>query len=115
MKNFKFIAGQASSINQYKNTTSKLLKCCVNIYFNKQCLAKKIIPNYAKLKFHNTSPAAQLTAKKAQTTHIKDEIKFQFIMKDKLNRELYKHHLKATKEWGGLWCIIQALTYIVFI
>ena len=87
MENFKFIAGQASSINQYKNTRSKLLKCCANIYFNKQCLAKKIIPNYAKLKFQNTSPATQLTSKKkAQITLIKDEIKFLFIEKDKLNR-----------------------------
>jgi len=71
MENFKFIAGQASSINQYKNTRSKLLKCCANVYFNKQCLAKKIIPNYAELKFLNTSPSAQLTSKKAQTTRIK--------------------------------------------
>jgi len=39
MENFKFIAGQASSINQYKTTRSKLLKCCANVYFNKQCLA----------------------------------------------------------------------------
>jgi len=56
MENFKFIAGQASSINQYKNTRSKLLKCCANIYFNTQCLAKKIIPNYTKIKVQNTSP-----------------------------------------------------------
>ena len=106
MENFKFIAGQASSINQYKNTRSKLLKCCANIYSNKQCLAKKIIPNYAKLKFHNTSPAAQLTSKNAQSTRIKDEIKFLFVKKDKLNRELYEHHLKAAK-WVGMWHIIQ--------
>ena len=38
MTNVKFIARQASSVNLYKNCRSKLLKCCVNIYFNKQCL-----------------------------------------------------------------------------
>jgi len=112
MENFKFIAGQASSINRYKNTRSKLLKCCANIYFNKQCLAKKIIPNYAELKFQNTSPAAKFTSKKAETTHTKDEIKSLSIKKGKLNRELYEHQLKAAKEWGGMWHIIQALTYI---
>jgi len=101
-ENLKFTAGQGSSINQYKNTRSKLLKCCANIYFNKQCLPKKIIPNYAKLKFQNISPAAQLTSKESQITRIKDEIKFLFIQKDKLNRKLYEHHLKAAKEWGGM-------------
>jgi len=59
MENFKFIAGQARSINLYKNTRSKLLKCCANIYFNKQCLAKKVIPSYANIKFQDTSPLAQ--------------------------------------------------------
>ena len=102
MENFKFIAGQASSIKQYKNTRSKVLKCCANVYFNKQCLAKKIIPNYATLKFQNISPATQLTSKKAQITSLKDEIKFLFIEKDKLNRELYKHHLKAAKQCRGM-------------
>jgi len=34
MENFKFVVGQASSISQYNNTSSKLLKCCANIYFN---------------------------------------------------------------------------------
>jgi len=63
MENIKFIVGQTSSISRYKNIISKLLKCCANIYFNRQCLAKKIIPNYAKIKFQNTSPAAQLTSK----------------------------------------------------
>jgi len=105
MENFKFIAGQASSIKQYKNTRSKVLKCCANVYFNKQCLAKKIIPYYAKLKFQNTSPAAQLTSKKAQSTRIKDKIKFLLMKKDKLNCELYEHHLKLQK--NGVECGIS--------
>jgi hypothetical protein len=41
-------------------------KCCSSIYFNKQCLAKKIIPKYVNIKIANTSPAAQVTTKKAQ-------------------------------------------------
>ena len=107
MENFKWIAGQASSINQYKNTRPKLLKYYANVFFNKKCLATKIIPNYAKIKVQNTSPAAKLTSKKAQTTRMKDEIKLLFKKKDKLNRELYEHHLKAAKEWGTMWHIIH--------
>jgi len=41
MANIKFIASQAKTINFYKNTRSKLLKCCANIYFNEQYFVKK--------------------------------------------------------------------------
>jgi ACR3 family arsenite efflux pump ArsB len=66
---FNIIASQAEAI--YKNTRSKLLKCCANIYFNKQCLVKQVIPKYAKVKFPNTSSSSQITTKKAQITRIK--------------------------------------------
>ena len=48
-----FLAAQAKSINLYKNLRTKLMKCCANIYFNKLCLAKKVIPNYATIKPRN--------------------------------------------------------------
>jgi len=73
MTNVKFIARQANSVNLYKKCRSRLLKCCANIYFNKQCLLKKVIPKYAKIKLGNSSPAAIVTTKKAQITRIKDE------------------------------------------
>jgi len=46
----KYRAIQAKSINLYKNTRSKLIKCCANIYFNKPCIAKKFIRKYASIK-----------------------------------------------------------------
>jgi hypothetical protein len=61
-----------------------------------------VIPKYAKIKFGNSSPAAIVTTKKAQITRIKDEIKFLFKKKGKLN-ELYKAHLMAAQEWGSVW------------
>jgi len=73
MTNVKLIASQAHLINQYKNIRSKLQKCCANIYFNKQCITKKIISKYVSIKIANTSPASQTTAKKAQLIPIKDE------------------------------------------
>ena len=73
-------ASQAHLVNQYKNIRSKLQKCCANIYFNKQCITKKIIPKYVNIKIANTSPASQMTAKKAQLIHIKDETKFLYKM-----------------------------------
>jgi len=76
MTNVKLIASQAHLVKQYTNIRSKLQKCCANIYLNKQCIARKIIPKYVNIKIANTSPAAQTTAKKAQLIRIKDEIKF---------------------------------------
>jgi hypothetical protein len=37
-------------------------------------LAKKIVPNYINIKIANTSPAALVTTKNAQITHIKDAV-----------------------------------------
>jgi hypothetical protein len=108
MENIKFniVASQAKSIYLYKNTRSKLQNCCANIYFNRQCLIKKVTPKYANIKFPNTSPSSQITTKKVQITRIKDEIKFLHKKKDKLNLDLYNIHLKATKKWGRVWDII---------
>jgi len=75
MASIKFIASQARTIFQYKNTRTKILKCCANIYFNKQCLIKKFIPVYANIKLPNTSPAARITQKKVHIIRIKDEIR----------------------------------------
>jgi len=44
MARIKFLASQARSINQYKNIRTKVLKWWANIYFNRQCLIKKITP-----------------------------------------------------------------------
>ena len=36
MVSIKFLAGQAKSISLYKNLRTKVMKCCGNIYFNRQ-------------------------------------------------------------------------------
>ena len=38
MASIKFIAGQARTIFQYKNTRTKILNFCTSVYFNKKCL-----------------------------------------------------------------------------
>jgi hypothetical protein len=67
-----------------------------------------VIPKYANLKFTNTSPAAQVTGNKAQILRVKNEIKFLFKRKERLNRELYTVHMKAAaNEWESMWATIQ--------
>ena len=69
----KFVASQARTVNQYKNIRTEVLKCCANIYFNKQCLVKKIVHNYATINVPHTSPAKPVTRKKIHFIRIEDE------------------------------------------
>ena len=46
---FRIHASQVHSINLYKKWKVKVLTCNADIFFNKQCLANKITPNYAKI------------------------------------------------------------------
>jgi len=52
---------QARSIHQYKNLKIKVLKCCADIFFNRQCLTKKTVPNYANINVPITSPVSRIT------------------------------------------------------
>jgi len=49
-----------NGIYQYKNLKFKVLKCCADIFFNRQCLTKKIIPNDSNIKVPVTSPALRI-------------------------------------------------------
>ena len=106
MAPIKTLASQAHSINLYKNIRTKVMNCCANTYFNRQRLIKKVFPKYANLKITYTFPATHITQKKIHTIRLKDEIKFLYKKKEKLNNDLYNTHLKAAQEWGNTWYII---------
>jgi hypothetical protein len=38
---------------------------------------------------------------------LKQEIKFLYIKKQKLNEQLHKHHLKCAATWHNTWIFIQ--------
>jgi hypothetical protein len=74
--NMKLLACQATSIHAYKNLKVKLTNCNANIYFNRQCLARTLIPQYVKkIRVPYTSPAAITTQRKAQIQTIREEIR----------------------------------------
>ena len=104
---FRFIASQANSNHLYRNLREKIQRCCASIFFNQQCIQLGVTAQYARIKIPNTSPAAAFTQKKSQLMCIKDEIKFLYKKKDKLNILLYNAHLRAAIEWGNLWDPIQ--------
>jgi len=54
MSQLKIVNASQGHIHEYENTKRKLYRCNTSIYFNKQCLQKKLIPSYAKVKIPNT-------------------------------------------------------------
>jgi len=91
------LASQARSLNQYQNLRSKIWELCVNIYFNYQYLKKNPTRNYAKINIPHTSPATVDKQQKIQNLSLRDEIKFLYMKKEKLNNTLHKVHLKLPK------------------
>jgi hypothetical protein len=85
------------------------MKCCTNIYFNRQCLRKEIVPRYANIKVPYTSPASYITQRKIQTLHIKGEIKFLYKKKERLNKTLYKIHLQSALKWSSCYIILKSI------
>ena len=81
---FNFTASQARSICRYMKLEIKVRKCSADIYFNKQCLAKKIVPNYANIKVPNTSPAAQKPKTKPKSLESNKKLNSCIRKKDKI-------------------------------
>ena len=100
MSSRKFVlASQTRNIIVFKNLKRKVLKCCANIYFNKQCLLHGLTPTYANIRVPRTSLAASFTQRKLIKMRLKDEIKFLYAKKTELNKQLYRMHLTIANEW----------------
>jgi len=93
----KVIDASQNLIHKFENLKRKLCECNTYIYFNRQCLIKKLTPSYARVKIPNTSPAHKHTHKKVTAMRIKDEIKFLHCKKQKLNLLIYHLHLNFKK------------------
>jgi len=72
----KIINNDASRafIHQYENLKRKIYNSDANIHFNQRCLHNNTVPNFAKIKIPNTSPASKFTQYKASITRIKDKV-----------------------------------------
>ena len=95
------------SIRRYERLNRTLYNCNASIYFNKQCLRKRLTPSYAKIKIPNNSPAPKYTLQKITNLRIKDEIKYLHSKKQRLNQQLYQLHLHLAHTWNHIWPYIQ--------
>jgi len=107
MPQFKIISASQSSIHIFTSLKRQIYNCNASIYFNKQCLIKKLTPTYANITIPNTSPAHKFTQQKVTTIRIKDEIKYLHSKKQKLNAQTYRLHLTLANNWNCLWQHIQ--------
>jgi hypothetical protein len=99
-QNIKFVsAQQAKQIYQYKNTKAKLHKTNAAIWFNKVCKYKQLTPNYISIKIKGNNPQCQKTINAATVYHLNQELKFLYVKKQKLNKQLYKLHLECASSW----------------
>jgi len=106
--NIKFInAKQATEIQAYKNTKRKLYKTNAAISFNKTCRDKQLTPNYINIKINGNNRQCNNTIRTAVRYRLIQEIKFLYIKKQKLNEQLYKHHLKCAAIWHNPCLFIQ--------
>lgn len=92
------LASQAYLINKFTNIKRKLLKTNANIYFNRTCNSKNLIPKYINVKSNTKTKNAQQAVCTAQRSWLNNEIKFLYKKKAYLNETLYKTHLHVTKK-----------------
>ena len=101
--NVKFIeAKQTNETHQYKNIKRKLFKANTGISYNKLCRQKQLTPNYISIRINGKSQQYQKTVGAATLFRINQEIKFLYIKKQKLNKQLYNLHLKCATIWQKL-------------
>jgi hypothetical protein len=66
-----------------------------------------ITPKYARIKLPTYNTAAKKTQTQAQILRIKNEIKFLYIKKQQLNKELYHSHILNANIWQQTWANIE--------
>ena len=102
------IAKQAKQIFQYKKIKIKLYKNDAAIWYNKTCRIKQLTPNYINIRVNGNNTRFQKTKNTAIRYRINQELKFLYIKKQQLNKQLYKIHLKCAAHWPTTWNLIQA-------
>jgi hypothetical protein len=89
------------------NTKRKLYKTNAAVWFNKTCIDKQLTAAYINIKINSNNRQCNITIRTAVRYRFNQEIKFLYIKKQKLNEQLYKHHLKCAATWHNPWLFIQ--------
>jgi hypothetical protein len=105
--NFIKSACQAVQVKLYIKLKEKFGTAERNIWFNKQCLDKSLVPKYVSLKTKSNSKSAATAVRKAEISWITSELKFWFKVRDSIGFYLFELHIQLINklhalEWDSL-------------
>ena len=78
------------------------------MWYKKTCRHKQLTPKYISIKINGNNPQRQKTIKAATHYHLNQELKFLYVKKQKLNKQLYRMHLECASSWKNNWHLIQS-------
>lgn len=105
---FKFkTAGRATLVHEYKRCFIKRGLTELDIWFNNECIRRRLKPNYVSLYTNNTSSSATKALKTATTVWVKEEVKKHYFKLNLLDLKLKFLYFKITSvlhplEWDSL-------------
>lgn len=95
-----YTASQANlEAKKLKSLKLKILNLDKSILFNKQCLELNLVPNYVPIKTNGTTPSAAHSARQCKILWVKNEIKFAYMKKQRINTQILELHLRLSNFW----------------
>ena len=96
---------QKQDYYKYLNLKKKWIITNANIWFNKACIQKNIIPQYAKSKNKPSNKVSDtgISNKQYSKLRINNELKFLYKKKDCLSLQIYKQELKLMNLFDTFW------------
>ena len=95
-----FTASQANrEAKKFKSLRLKLMNLDKSIWFNKKCIELNLTPKYVPIKTVPNTPASIISTKQAKALWIKNELRFAYIRKQKINQQLYDIQLQLSNFW----------------
>ena len=103
----KFIDAKRQKIHTTIRTSKGNYRINAAIWYNKTCRQRQLTPAYVNIRINGKRQQCQKTLRTANQYRINQEIKFLYTKKIKLNKQLFKLHLKCADSWQRIWPIIM--------
>ncbi|XP_071442232.1 uncharacterized protein, partial [Hetaerina americana] len=100
-------ASNAEKVSLYQKLSIKYRVASLNIFFNGQCLAKKIVPKYVVLKLSPTTNAGRHAVEAAKRIWVRRELHEWYVKRDAISHYLLLLHMELTKNlhWVEWICL----------
>jgi hypothetical protein len=102
---------QKRSTSTKKLESSYIYKTNAAIWYNKMCKQLHLTPTYFSIKMSGSNCQSHNTLKAVIQFRIKQELKYLYVNKQKLNEQLYKLQLHCATDWQKNWSFNQTNIY----